>query len=107
MDIKVKTNKQSRNDRDFVKENGLAYILDMSRTNVELIQEASDRNYGWLTALHSRLLKRNGNKPYKWAIETYTGLYLLQGDKHGATLTVGKRIHMGGDMKIIRSKQIK
>ena len=107
MDIKVKTIKPSRRDREFVKENGLAYILDMSRTNLELIQESGDRNYGWLTALHRRFLKRSGNKPYKWAIETYTGLYLVQGDKHGATLTVGKRIHMGGDMKIVKSRQIK
>ncbi len=106
MDIKVKTTKPSKRDRDFVKENGLAYILDMSRTNVELIQEAGDRNYGWLTALHRRLLKQGGNKPYKWAIETYTGQYLLQGDKHGATLTIGKRIHMGGDIKIVKAREI-
>ena len=107
MDIRVKTTKVSKRDREFVKEQGLAYILDMSRTNVELIQEARDRNYGWLTALHKRLLKRNGNKAYKWAIETHTGLYLLQGDKHGAILTLGKRKHFGGDIKIVRRKQVK
>lgn len=107
MDIKVKTNKAHKRDKDFVKENGIAYILDMSRTNVELMQEAKDRNFAWLTALHSSLLKRNGNKPYKWVIETYGGLYKLQGGKHGATLTIGKRKHFGGDIKIVRSRKVK
>lgn len=107
MDIRVKTNKASKRDIEFVREQGLAYILDMSRTHIELMQEARDRNYGWLVALHRRLLKRNSNKPYKWAIETHTGLYLLQGDKHGARLTIGKLMHMSGHMKIVRMKRIK
>ncbi len=107
MEIRVKTTKASKRDREFVKENGLAYILDMSRNHVKLIQEERDKNYGWLAALHKRLLKLNSNKAYKWAIETHTGLYLLQGDKHGARLTIGKRKHFGGDIKIVRRKQIK
>ncbi len=107
MDIRIKTSKADKRDIDFVKENGLAYILDMSRTHIELIQEAHDRNYGWLIALHSRLLKRSSNKPYKWAIETHAGLYLLQGDKDNATLTIGKRKNMGGPIKIVKNKRIK